>query len=448
MFIIDATSDLSDAVARLARLMFNLERGEKVYDWVIGSRPEPDPQPGPNVLTLSIPGVTTSPPTKVDYRPAVGFVYYVPSTPLNVRDLVETLAKLLDGLPHEHLAGPLPVEITAHGSLYHSGRCYPASVVLQPGETPPAEWNLAQLYPTRYFVTYETPTLTPPKHVSYQGAFTWYIMPITMALKIKKFSSFEDVNAIVSAIYFDTFSGGGEPPTPVMSISLDLFNIPPLPTMFARLEGKLKQGTLLIYVPKQGEDAGTFDLAGPKSDYLIPNKWRPPACSLLYEEGPPHPKNLNRPGSTSVCARCSVPLWGDVFAVPGQDRLLSYLALCVWCCGCVSSRVPVGRITTGWTQAQAFRGTKWACVLPLLDASVTKITARGWVGFIATFGDGQRVVIDGCEEDQRAFDGCGEDAAPVCLQYSELRDVRLPCYEWRYGIRVHTERAGAARRTP
>jgi hypothetical protein len=36
----------------------------------------------------------------------------------------------------------------------------------------------------------------------------------------------------------------------------------------------------------------------------------------------------------------------------------------------------------------------------------------------------------------------------MCLQYSELRDVRLPCYEWRYGIRVHTVRAGAARRRP
>ena len=102
MFVIDATPGLDQALQRLARLMYNIERGARVFEWAPGSADVADPAPKPDFLSISVPGITkAAPPSTVSIRPSVAFVYHAPG--LDLPEVVRQVRGHLEAYTEDHL---------------------------------------------------------------------------------------------------------------------------------------------------------------------------------------------------------------------------------------------------------------------------------------------------------------------------------------------------------
>ena len=374
MFIIDATSDVAGATARLARLMFNIERGAKVYDWSPGGSPDPLPSPEPGFLSVEVPGVSTrAPPVVAEYRPSVGYVYYAPGT--NARTLTGELEALFRAFPDEHLTGHLPVEAVPHATLFHQGRTRHGAEVATPRVPHSKGWSPREIYPARRFNTIRKIGIKDlPSHISYGGGFSWYVIPVTIMMQAQQqILSFKVFNAVVAGVFFDTLFGGKESPAPVYRLTPGFFGIPPLPQPVERLLAwPDRHEIILVYV------GGRFEPAGACLFRALP-AWRDPVVSA--EGPPPLAANVALPGIRRVCGFCGLPLWGDVYAITGDPIAPHHMAVCRWCCGCLLLKRLVAsavKVPSGLTLREAYSAdAHYACLLPLLEAEAEQMPTRG-----------------------------------------------------------------------
>ena len=409
MFVIDATGDFAQALPRLARLMYNIERGARVYEWTQDSTADANPKPRPNFLSITIPGITAAaPPAVVNYRPSVAVVYC--TSEVNLAELVSKLQDLLASFPDDHLRGYLPVEAAPHATLLHCNRTYTGIA-------------LKDKIPTRYFyVTSKYGSGSVPSHISLHGAFTWYFLPIAVAIRINRFSTFEEFNAVVAGVFLDTILGGKEIAKPVYAtISSDFFNAPPAPADICK--ALVQTDVILVY------RSNRFYLAGEIYDCL--SMWKSPAADA------PHLPLLDElrlanvapgPIGDGLCGLCCLPLWGEIYAV--RDTLIApyRMATCVWCAGCLPLPYRAEAIRSNYprTMAEAYRGTVYADLLPLLEAEV-KVIMTGPPSNPRPYF---RVHPSGAKKGDGYFievwwEAASNTSTPPCLRVPELRKHRV-----------------------
>lgn len=378
MFVIDATADFEDALRRLARLMHNIERGERVFEWVAGSpaAARAPPRGARAFLTIDVPGVTAAaPPVAVSLRPAVGFVYYVPGAGgPGARGLATRLAALLGELPGGHLRGRHPVEVSPHATLTARGDVAGPCAV-EPDARFAAEddeWHLGP-HPARA-VDFDAGGSRASSHIS-RGAFTWHLLPVGAAMRVRSVKSIRDFNAVVAAVVFDAFRGNGgapEDPEPFYRITPEFFGVAPPPEEVARA---LDNCALVLR-------AGRLFVVGALGAAVL-GDWVPGAAGAA----PAAPLNIaNSPEGplAADCGLCRVPLYGAVGVLPAGPTTAPYrVAVCEWCLGCFSpaARAKAAAAVFPRTAAEAFRGTRYEVLVPLVGARAESIGPPGSLCF-------------------------------------------------------------------
>lgn len=437
MFLIDATTDFAEAVARLVRLMYNIERGARVYEWGPGSSEEANrPAPKAGFLTITVPGVTkAAPPATVAFRPSVAFVYYVPGVDLGA--LVGEVQARLERLPDDHLRGYLPVEATPHATLLHRNRTRAGSDVTGQRHPFVKGWNPAGRHPARHFHYTASEVKEVPSHISHRGAFTWHFLPISTATRIRGLDSFEEFNALVSGIFLDTFLGGKEVAEPVYDLSADFFNVPAAPPAVVKALQDASETEPIILVYRDGR----FHPCGKIVEECLSN-WAPPQGRRAAGQGELSLANV-APGPVGggECGFCRLPLWGDIFAV--EDALIApyRVAACEWCTGCLPAPRRDEAIPTKIprTLAEAYRDSKHANLLPLLEAEVEAIKVRSATFFRVTpkpsGGDPAGQPAVGYFLEASDDDGPPK-TAPPCLRFPELREHRVSSIVYKYLAQV------------
>lgn len=340
MLVVDGTSD--DAVARLGRLMYNIERGERVFEWAPGSGAAAAADPEPDFLAIEVPGVTAAAPaSRATYRPTVGCVYYVPGGDLDA--LVEGVRHILAALPDDHLRGFLTVEASPHASLHHRGRVADQPIGLLKTFVSRAShpyrtgWDPLKKYPARCLhpvrrenMPFRDDPQTPvhkslPSHVSFAAAFTWHFIPVSVAARIRTLTTLEEFNAVTAAVFFDTLGGAGDPGAlPLYRIDPGFFGVPPPPANLAKtLSGPM------IFVWR----GGRLRVAGAGLSGKIPS-WKPPAP--LGDTEWDLVAGQDAADETPTCGYCEVVLFGDDVYALHDDLIAPYfMPMCEWCCGCL-----------------------------------------------------------------------------------------------------------------
>ncbi|GFR88686.1 hypothetical protein ElyMa_002524200 [Elysia marginata] len=443
MFVIDATTDYAEAVDRLARLMYNIECGSEIYEWKLGSSEKAKDTPKINFLSISVPGVTTAaPPMTAVLRPSVGVVYFVPGVELE--GLITKVKTLLDSFPDSHLRGYLPVEITPHATLLHCNRIQEGSSIggssglrrsfyTKGRNSHLKAWRPSHLCPTRLFhLPPLSKILKPPIHISVHAAFTWYFLPISVAFYIRSFHSFAEFNAIVAGVFLDSFLGGKESAEPIYSISADFFNIPATPPGITKAAQAASSKALFIC------HNGRIHLCGANLRECCSN-WSP-----IYRQRSARLESLRlanvSPGpiGDGKCGICQLPLWGVIYAI--TDPLIApyHLAVCTWCAGCLPAflRNTASQAVLPLTMAEAYRESKYADLLPLLEAEVTAFKVRSKVFFRILPPAGKKNAAATCSAstagyflepgDDSGIDLAFEAVTPLCLRYPELHSYREP----------------------
>ena len=432
MFILNGTDDLSDAIPRLARLMHNIECGEKVYEWVSGSSSEALPCPEPDFIAFEVPGVTTdSPPTKVSFKPAVGYIYYVPDRALNIEAFAESLKAHLTDLPENHLTEHLHMEVAPRATLLHKGRINSDTKVIGPCTQPTERPSRIQHQPLdrrNIYIVNRFYVGDPMNHVSYRASFTWVITPITSMIQIEKFSSFGEFNACVSAVFLDTLIGGKESPIPRYSITTEYFGIPSLPSIFDNIEKDYYDADpiILIYVNGHMEPAGCV-----LCETLV--NWSNPDRIKVVETHPPTIElsqiaNLSQPEIEKTCGVCNLPLWGDVYANTNEKIAPQYMAFCKWCFGCFPEGHQIGavKVSSNRSIRDAYKDSVHKDILPLMEARAEPILIsndenKRCFYLLELKEGGEKLILESTDTAEKY---------PPCLRVAELRDIRVPGLKW------------------
>lgn len=433
MFVLNAPDFDRELVARLARLMLNIESGTRRYEWGPDSRAAPHVCPDPGFLSIPLPAVAKdAPPVVADYCPTVGFVFYTPAAePAALVDLLRQVKASLDESPDDHLHGYRAVEVAPHTILFHKDRTYSDTVMgfeMPRREKKKAEWGGTAARPGRLLQLLSSPISDPPpSQISTRAGFTWYFAPIGLAAGIRKITSCADFNALVASVFLDSFAAPSalESGEAVHELTPDLLGVPPLPAAAEKMLGPVAcADAIIIY------NAGRFEFAGRHLWNTLGTWRRPPRADerpVPVEEAALAETFLaaNSGSVPPACALCDAPLWGVFFAI--EDPLIAPFrtAVCNWCCGCLPtprwlSAVPV---LGQWGAAEACAATgRWAALLPLVTARVEAIPAILPGGKEKTFfvleEGGASWVLEARE------DAPITAAVPPCLYVSRLRNVR------------------------
>lgn len=452
MFIIDGTGDPATSLPRLVRLMLNIERGEKAYEWCDGSDSAPLPQAEPNFLSVRIPAVTAgAPTTTLVWKPSVGFIFYQ-TTPAWVKSNLRLttvnevttaddvfkfackLSDICDKYPKNHLSSSLPVDMNSYGALHHKGRTTAGSKVykITPSELKDEKHALDNRIPIREFAVLTGGySINPPHHAGTSG-FTWFICPVSSIIHIKEFTKTSEINAVLSSIFFDTVVGGRESPNPFEIISTQtLFGIRPPAPRFAvekiQKSNWYKMNSynfpIFIYYNSQLHVAGAELLR-----HL--GAWKNPDTNRTDEPSLPAGAkiaNLECAGIDHVCGLCVTPLWGDVYVSSHQLIAPYFMAICRWCCGCLTrvDQAKFIKINSGLTRATVFqKGPLWdgefyKKVFPvrILTAPAKLVTAKEGAFIIIDTGVDKKLIL----EDPSTF-----SEIPPCFRVSKLKDVKHP----------------------
>lgn len=428
MFVIDAGANQPEALGRLARLMFNIEHGAQVYDCEAGSSPRPRDEFGPNPLTMTIPGETAgSPALDADYRPTVGFIYYVPDPELVPGRLAELLSARLAELvdpPEDHLTGYLVVEESSHTTMYHQNRTFSATNIIGPKGAPSRGWKATKSHPARsiHILPVEEVDDAPtniPSHVSYNAAFTWYITPVSLVACLGKVSSFAGANAIMASAVFDTKLGLGDHLTPINRITPGVFGIAPMPEGLADMPD-CKRGLVLV--------EGRFELVVSGSAVDVLANWQnpdsPTRATVPFE-------NVLMAEGTDTCGICHAPLWEDIYALrlPRKDKHY-YMPVCTWCCGTLPTEQFTRAIKTTFprTREEAYVLEPYSKYAQVLNAQAQLVLVQGRGAlFEVVLADGQKAFLE----------PSGYTVTPPpCLQRTGYGLDRIPHIEFPYLARL------------
>lgn len=346
MFVLNAASGLDGAFyARLARLMVNIERGARAYEWAAGSGAEAHPDPAPDFLTVAVPGVTdAAPPVAVSLRPAAGFLYYTPDT--DPGRLVAGAKAALAALPSGHLQEYAPVDWTPHAT------------VLARAASPASARRRGFVYGHE------------PQSCSDPGcAFTWVVAPVAAAVGLCEFRSFDEVNAVVAAVVVTRGSASDadgivaesvfDEQAPVYDLPPEALGAPRLPASAARAVAALGAGPFALY---RGRLYPASVCAGTWWTEPLPPPAPDGAAAAAARLHPEH-----------KCSCCSRPLWGVVLVNTGRPGLY-----CVWCAGAYPFLQRADhRYAFFLSHRRAAADAYGAEARPLLEASVRSVVRCG-----------------------------------------------------------------------
>ncbi len=460
MFVLAVEGD-AEALARLVRLMLNIEHGARLYEWGPGSTDAPHADPAPGFLTLELPGsVVGAPPLCAEYRPTVGLIYYFNSPGFDPGALARELKKrlLLEGF--DHLVGPLTTEIAPHASVLHEGRTHPGVDLTGPRAPFERGWYPGTTYPTRHlhYVAPRGDLPTLPAHYSLRGGFSWYLVPATALARIRQVSQMAEFNALVASILFDTGRRPStEPAEPIYESPEKYLRVPPLPSPVARALAAAPVDWGGAAPPLPGEARGApgrpvillhvgdhFEVAGLILQECLAG-WAPPPAAP--EGGPLAGLNLVE---ADRCTFCWLPLWGEFYAVslprrsPGLPPRRA--PVCRWCYGCfpharpapASHPVDVGHQPPEVADAgavwathprgilEAFDRPEYGYLRPVLGVPAQQVTlaVRGGLPvFVMEDGEGGGWILD-------PLGGTPAADPFLCLCAPELAGWRLPAAEF------------------
>jgi hypothetical protein len=449
MFVL-AVEDDGEAVARLVRLMLNIEHGARLYEWAPGSTGEPHADPAPGFLTLELPGATTgAPPLSAEYRPTVGIIYYFTTLSFDPGVLARELRKRLLREDDGHLGEPLTTEVAPHASVIAEGRTYPGVDLTGPHPPYVRGWYPGTTYPTRHLhFVYPGFDLSLPLHYSLRGGFSWYILPAAALARLRRVGRMPEFNALVASILFDTERRPStEPAEPVYERPQEHLRVPPLPPPVARAlagapaeergapplgdpreawpGGPPGQGVILLHVGDHFEVAGLVlreFLAG----------WAPPPAAP--EGGPLADLNLVE---ADRCTFCWLPLWGEFYAASFPDLAPHRAPVCRWCYGLFPHALPApggagGAPGGGTVRAthprgivEAFDRPEYGYLRPALGVPARRVP-------LAARGGRPVFIVEGAEGGWLLDPTGGPGAADpyLCLSAPELAGWRLPSAEF------------------
>jgi len=190
-----------DDVARIAALMLNFEHGALVRG-ANGEELPPPHKPFPIVELSSI--TDDGLPTTIHYKPTVGVIFYTAARGFNVETLAEELSNHLEAAGDDHLRGYRTVAATPSTVMRHKARVVGGHVLKGPRACYRNSRTTTDPLPSRLF-NWVPPDANGmlPLHYSIRAAFTWVFMPITHAIKVERFNTMSQVNAMMSSILYD-----------------------------------------------------------------------------------------------------------------------------------------------------------------------------------------------------------------------------------------------------
>lgn len=229
MRILRPTDGHEASVRRLHRLMLNYERGALAFD--AAGAPLPPPH-APFPLIVVPPLTERGFACHVHMKPAVGFVFYTPRPGLSPRKLAEELGKAFEAEAgaggDAHLLGQTTIAASPFAVIRQRSRAVPGTALIGPrapfqqavpadagGVTIPARllqwtpgcadcWVRGRIGNWQSDDTWENSALDVIPHFSARARFTWYIMPVAVALSRSETVSLPiHLNALVASIVYD-----------------------------------------------------------------------------------------------------------------------------------------------------------------------------------------------------------------------------------------------------
>ncbi len=355
------------ALVRLAAAMINFELGEEQFSSAAahgpGGRPLSRPfAPAIVIKTEPHPEAHHSFAREYTYRPAVGFLYFIPGDGFGPEALATELAKLLPGYGYKHLcAASRVVEATPSATLRHSGAALAGTTlphtILGGQVNAPTRYAADDSRPARLIVRSLVSKVFPlPPATSFRAAFTWYLLPFGAAFDVKTIESFAHFNALAAALLYDdagfcrlddaavTFAtpGWGDLLTPALPFDRSGFAAalsgrvvvlaPGAPKIRPGGETKgapdpflpeISTGLFLDARPWVGPLQGDLPALNPGKAEVDASDSALPVVeirSLFTQTGVPNdPRFPYVPRSQLVfenegCLLCGLPLWGQIFA--------------------------------------------------------------------------------------------------------------------------------------
>jgi hypothetical protein len=213
MRVIKNVDGRTAALARLTAAMINFELGEEQFTSAAahgagGRALTPPFAPAITVKTEPHPDAHSFA-REYTYRPAVGFLYFVPGEGFELETLAAELCRLLPGYGYKHLcASSRVVEATPSATLRHSrtalaATTHPHTVMGVQGPAP-ARYDADVTRPARLIVRSSVSKIWPlPPATSFGAAFTWYLLPFGAAFEVKTIETFAHFNALAAALLYD-----------------------------------------------------------------------------------------------------------------------------------------------------------------------------------------------------------------------------------------------------
>ena len=370
MRVIKNVDGRTAALARLTAAMINFELGEEQFTSAAaqgagGRGLAPPFAPAITVKTEPHPDAHHSFAREYTYRPAVGFLYFVPGEGLDLETLAAELCRLLPGYGYKHLcASSRVVEATPSATLRHSrsalaATTLPHTVLGVQGPTP-ARYDADAVRPARLIARSPVSKVLPlPAATSFGAAFTWYLLPFGAAFEVKAIETFAHFNALAAALLYDDagFCRLDDAAVTFATPGWDAFLSPALPFDRSGFAAALAGRTVVLApgLSKTPKAAGGGPALRASVDLLLDD---PPSCDERPAErtpgcapalgGPAAPAEKEpatdptpqvvevRPQFTEMgdvddprypyvprerlvfekecCVLCGLPLWGRVFA--------------------------------------------------------------------------------------------------------------------------------------
>ena len=406
MFIIATGGDDTLPIDRLIRLMLNIEKGWRMYEWGPGSTAAQNPKKDSDksFISIEVPGkISGAPSSTWDIRPTTGVILYRPSADFDPNMLIDQIEERIAA--YDAAGGPqeeahLTIEMAAQVSLLQERRVEQSTRRESCKDDKTIDWGKHRTHPIRRIFHRKASYSEEIPFISAHAAFTWHIVPAEILANVCEVATGCDLNLLTASIFLDAaLLPASEPLEPIRDPHMhvhDIFGIKPLPTSIEyflisslktpRRSRYLDSKFIAVYVDDtEGAEAGGggarghFEIAPLRDMFSNMGIFNPPAV--------PHvPFEELELVSSSRCCRCGFPLWGDFYAlqVPKIGPLRA--PVCKWCIGVyppelfitpLDESTPAPTVTSrhplSIREAYA-RYPKYQGVLPLLGVPVRPVT--------------------------------------------------------------------------
>lgn len=159
----------------------------------------------------------------VHYGATSGIIFYNASLNFNLSAFIEEIIKCIS--PFDTHLISTKIALSTSSSIIKQERVIPGTHF---GKYPFFKKTIKTETPARLFI--QNKEITLPPYYSARASFTWYFMPISTILNIHEFENLNEVNAMISSIFYDA-SNLCKLDGLVYCLSVEDFNIEYLPKL-------------------------------------------------------------------------------------------------------------------------------------------------------------------------------------------------------------------------